>query len=296
MNIGFIGLGSMGLEMARRLQADGHQLTGYDLDPAKGEALVSVGVRLAKTLRELTDCEIIISMLPNDDALRAVFYSDDGLIDAMSAQVIHLSMATISPEMSKRLTASHHEAGGYFVAAPVLGRPERAAQGKLFIIAAGAPDAVDICRPLFEILGERTFDFGAEPYLANTVKIAFNFMTATAIESLGESFALVRKAGVDAEQFLELVTNSLFSCVTYDAYAPMVAREICEPAAFRLDLGLKDVNLVIDAANQFKVPLPIASVLQTQMIGALARDYGDRDWAVLGVLNARNAGLKQLDK
>lgn len=294
MEVGFLGLGSMGLAMARRLMSRGHRLAVYNRTPAKAAPILRDGARGATSLEELRTCEVLISMLADDSAVQDVFLPDGKL--ALPRNVIHVSMSTISTELAERLTDSHRDAGGYFIAAPVLGRPDRAAQGKLTVLAAGDKTAVDRCQPLFAAMGERTFYLGAKPSVALIAKLGINFMVAAAIESLSESFAFVRKGGVNAEQYLEIVTTTIFSAPVYNVYAPMIAREICETADFTMKLGLKDVGLMIDASERVEAPLPFAGLLQSQMISALARGYGDMDWAALGRLSARNAGLPEASR
>lgn len=293
MEIGFIGLGAMGLAMAQRLVAAGHRLAVYNRTAAKAEPLRAAGATVVAAPSKLVDREVIISMLADDAAVREVFLAGGRLALPFRADAIHLSMSTISPALAQELAELHRAQGSHLVAAPVLGRPNRAAQGELFVLAAGPAAALERCQPVLAALGQRTFTLGSEPPLALTVKIAINFMLAAAIESMSESFALVRKAGVDVDQFRDIVTGTIFSAPVYTVYAPMIAHEICEKADFTLSLGLKDVQLAIDASRRLQAPLPLAGLLQSQLIAAMARGYSEFDWAALGRLAARNAGLPE---
>lgn len=193
--------------------------------------------------------------------------------------------------MSQRLAAAHAEAGQQYAAAPVFGRPEAAAAAKLFVIAAGAPQVLQPLCPLFDAIGQRTYVLGEKAFVANAVKLAGNFMLAAAVESLGEAIALVRKYGVAPDQFLDLITSSVFTAPAYKIYGSLIAAEKYQPAGFRLPLGLKDVRLALAAGEAANVPLPLASLVRDRMITALARGYEEADWSVIGKISAESAGL-----
>jgi 3-hydroxyisobutyrate dehydrogenase-like beta-hydroxyacid dehydrogenase len=185
----------------------------------------------------------------------------------------------------------HAACGQVYIAAPVFGRPVAAAAAKLWIVAAGSPESIERCQPVFDALGRGTSVVGTDPWLANTVKISGNFLIAAALESMGEAFALVRKSGVDAGQFLEIINNALFSSALYAGYGAAIAKEQFEPAGFKLRLGFKDLRLVQEAAEAAAVPMPLAGVLRDRYLAALARGEGDLDWAALARIAAVQAGL-----
>jgi 3-hydroxyisobutyrate dehydrogenase-like beta-hydroxyacid dehydrogenase len=214
------------------------------------------------------------------------------MLEALPRGAIHLSMSTISVALAERLTAAHAARGSIFVAAPVFGRPDAAAARKLFVVAAGPAAALDRCAPIFDVLGQRTFRIGAEPPAANLVKLSGNFLLASIIESLAEAFALVRKSGVDPQQYLEVLTGSIFTAPIFRTYGSLIAERRYRPAGFKMPLGLKDVTLALDAARAATVPLPLASLVRDHMIAALAQGFGDEDWSALGELAARNAGIQ----
>jgi 3-hydroxyisobutyrate dehydrogenase-like beta-hydroxyacid dehydrogenase len=203
-------------------------------------------------------------------------------------------MSTISVALSERLAGAHAKAGQRFVAAPVFGRPDVAAAGKLFIVAAGAPDAVTACSPLFEALGQKTFSVGDEPQAANLVKLSGNFLLASVIEALGEAMALVGKAGIDRRQYLELLTSTLFTAPVYKTYGSLIAEEKFEPAGFAAPLGYKDIRLTLAAADSLRVPMPVASLLRDRFLTLLAQGGEALDWSGIGQLAARDAG--QVDR
>lgn len=291
MNIGFVGIGRMALGMVRNLLNAGHKVQVYNRTRAKAEELVSDGAELVTSIREAAANELVISMLADDKALDEVVFGEEAFIEAMPRDAVHVSMATISEAMGRKLSDAHQAAGRGYVSAPVFGRPDAAAAGKLFIVAAGSSVSLARCEAAFQVMGQRTFVVGEQPAAANVVKITGNFMLASAIETLAEAFALGRKYGIDAGELLELLTNTLFTAPVYKNYGAMIAEQRYEPAGFKLDLGLKDISLALEAAGAMAVPLPIASVVRDQFLTGIARGYKDLDWAALGKVSADDAGI-----
>ena len=291
MNIGFIGLGNMGRGMAENLLKAGHTLVVHNRTRSRAESLASRGARVAATPAEASRVEVVITMLADDAAVEAVVLGTGGVLASLSAGAVHISMSTISVALSSRLAEAHARAGSAYVAAPVFGRPEAAAAAKLFVVAAGPAAALAKCQPLFDAIGQRTYVLGDRPAAASAVKLAGNFLIAAMLESLGEAFALVRKHGIPPEQFLDLITTSVFNVPVYKIYGSLIVGDTYQPAGFQLPLGLKDVRLALAAAESVNVPLPLASLVRDHMITALARGYGDSDWSVIAKLAAENAGL-----
>jgi 3-hydroxyisobutyrate dehydrogenase-like beta-hydroxyacid dehydrogenase len=290
MQVGFIGLGSMGSGMAANLLKAGHALTVYNRTPAKAEALVAEGATLAKTPREAAHGDVVVTMLADDAAVESVVFGTDGILAGLKTLSIHISMSTISVALAERLASAHRAAGQRFVAAPVFGRPEAAVAGKLFIVAGGEPKTVQACQPLFEVLGQRTFVIADEPPKANLVKLSGNFLSAAVIETLGEAFALVNKAGIDRARYLDILTNTLFAAPVYKTYGGIIAEERYAPPGFKANLGFKDIHLALGAAEALQVPMPVASLLRDRFLALLATGAGDLDWSALAALASRDAG------
>jgi 3-hydroxyisobutyrate dehydrogenase-like beta-hydroxyacid dehydrogenase len=293
MRIGFIGLGNMGSAMAANLAAAGHEVTAYNRSPGKAEALTDRGVTAASTVAAACGGDAVISMLADDAAVEAVTFGIDGaagIVASLPPGAIHVSSSTISVALAERIAAAHAEAGQRFVSAPVFGRPEAAAAAKLFVVAAGAEDAVGDLGPVFDAVGRRTFVLSHDPKVANLVKLSGNFLIASVIESLGEAMALVDKAGVDKQAYLDLLTSTLFAAPAYQTYGGLIARDEFEPAGFAAHLGLKDVRLVLAAGEQLEVALPIASLLRDRFLTLLAGGGRDLDWSAVGALAAWEAG------
>ena len=294
MKIGFIGLGHMGAGMAANLLKAGHEVTVYNRTAAKGQALVGQGAHGAAQVADACRGDAVITMLADDGALESVAFGDQGVIGSLREGASHISMSTISVALSERLAAAHAHAGQRYIAAPVFGRPEAAAAAKLFIVAAGAPDAVDACLPLFEALGQKTFSVGSKPQAANLVKLSGNFLIASVIEALGEAMALVSKAGVDRRQYLELLTSTLFTAPVYKTYGGLIAEQKFEPAGFAAPLGHKDIRLTLAAAESLCVPMPLASLLHDRFLTLLAQGSESLDSSAIGQLAAQDAG--QVDR
>jgi len=223
MQVGFIGIGRMGSGMAANLLAAGHELTVYNRSPAKTETLIGKGAKLAGTPGEAARGNVVITMLADDRAVEQVVFGKGGILDTLPRGAIHLSMSTISYALDERLAAAHRDKGQDFVAAPVFGRPDAAAAGKLFIVAAGKPEAVTRCQTLLDALGQRTFIVSEAAATANLVKLSGNFLIAAVIEGLGEAVTLVSKAGVDRAQYVDLLTSTLFGAPVYKTYGALMA-------------------------------------------------------------------------
>jgi 3-hydroxyisobutyrate dehydrogenase-like beta-hydroxyacid dehydrogenase len=291
MKVGFIGLGQMGRPMAERLIGAGHNVKVYNRTHAATEPLARAGAKPVGRPDELLDAEVVVSMLSDDDAVGAVWL-DAGLASRMPKGSAHLNMSTVSMAMARRLAAGHEEGGSLYVSAPVFGRPPVAAQGQLDAIAAGAPEAIERCQPLLKAMAKQVFVVGKEPEKANAVKIARNFLLATVIESLGEAFALVRKSGVEAKLFQDIVSNTTLGSPIYKNYSKMIVDQAWTPAQFSMPLGLKDVELALATAREAGMQLPTGELIRKNLLEAIGAGRADQDWAALAGHIANRAGLK----
>jgi 3-hydroxyisobutyrate dehydrogenase-like beta-hydroxyacid dehydrogenase len=292
MNIAFIGLGNMGSAMATNLLKAGHTLTVYNRTRARADVLKPLGTRIAATPGEAADgAEVAITMLADDHALEAVVFEKGSLLDSLPPNAIHISMSTISVALSRRLADAHAERKQHYVSAPVFGRPEAAAAAKLFVVAAGPAAQIERCRALFDAMGQKTFIAGDDASGANLMKLTGNFLITAVIEGLAESFALVRKAGLDANLFHEILTSSLFNAPIYKTYGALINSQKFEPAGFKLPLGLKDNRLLLAAAEENAVAMPMASLIRDRFLAALGQGMGEQDWSAISKLSAKDAGL-----
>jgi 3-hydroxyisobutyrate dehydrogenase-like beta-hydroxyacid dehydrogenase len=191
MNVGFIGLGHMGAGMAANLLKAGHRVTVFNRTPAKAQALITQGATLATSIAEASRGDAVVTMLANDEAVEDVVLGRDGVIANLPAGGLHVSSSTISVALSERLTGAHARKGQRFVAAPVFGRPDVAAAGRLFIVAGGDATAIKAAAPLLDAIGHSAFVISDMPKAANLVKLSGNFLGASVIEALGEALALI---------------------------------------------------------------------------------------------------------
>jgi 3-hydroxyisobutyrate dehydrogenase-like beta-hydroxyacid dehydrogenase len=291
MRIAFIGLGRMGAAMARNLLRAGHQLTIYNRTRTKAEALATEGARVADSpAAAARDCEAAVTMLADDEAVEQAVFGEQGLAAGLPAGAIHCGSSTISTAFARRLAEEHSRRGQHYLSAPVFGRPEAAEAGKLLIVAAGPAEAIARAQPIFDAVSRQTFIAGAEPWQANAVKLCGNFMLASLLESFGESFATLRKAGVQPHVFLD-VMNALFASPVYANYGRLIVDEQFEPAGFALKLGFKDIRLALEASLELAAPMPFAGVLRDRFLSAIAHGQEELDWSSLSRVAARDAGL-----
>ena len=292
MDVGFIGLGNMGFQMARNLLKAGHAVRVYNRTSSRAEPLEKEGAVVAKTPAEASAGDAVITMLANDEAVEETVFGEDGVLKGLKPGAAHISSSTITVALSERLKRAHAEAKQTYISAPVFGRPEAAAAAKLFIVAAGDKTAVERFQPLFDAMGQRTFFLSENAPDANVLKLSGNFLIASVIESLGETVALIRKYGIDHRRFLEVMTETLFTAPVYKTYGALIAEEKYEPAGFKLELGLKDVRSALAAAEAKAVPMPIGSVIRDHFLSAIARGNANLDWSALAKVSADDAGLK----
>lgn len=277
--------------MARNLLHAGHQVTAYNRTRHKSEALERDGARVADSAAAACrGAEAAITMLADDHAVEETVFGDNGVAAGLEPKAIHIASSTISTGLAERLTKEHGRRGQAYVSAPVFGRPEAAEAKKLLVVGAGDPQVIEHCRPLFDAIGRATFIAGTEPWQANAVKLCGNFMIASMIETFGEAFALLRKSNVDPHFFLE-VMNALFGSPVYANYGGTIANESFEPAGFALKLGLKDIRLLLQAAEERAAPVPMASLIRDQFLSALAHGQEEADWSSVAKVAARSAGL-----
>jgi 3-hydroxyisobutyrate dehydrogenase-like beta-hydroxyacid dehydrogenase len=291
MDIGFIGLGKMGKAIAARLIHAGHHVRVWNRSPQPVPELVAIGAEAAVRPADVARADFLVTMLANDDALRAVVI-DQGVLDAASPGLIHLNLATVSVALAQELAALHRKRNLGYVAAPVFGRPDAAAEGKLNIVVAGDVATLERAQPILCVIGQKTWPVGSRAESANAVKIAGNFMIASAIETMGEAIALTRAHGIGAADFLDILTSTLFTAPVYKLYGGMIAAEKYQPAGFAATLGLKDIRLAMAAADAQSVPMPFASVLRDHFMELIATGGGEKDWSALAQLAARRAGLE----
>jgi 3-hydroxyisobutyrate dehydrogenase-like beta-hydroxyacid dehydrogenase len=289
--VGYIGLGGMGLAMATNLLKAGYRLRVYNRTAEKARPLLEHGAVLARSPAEAAEPGgIVVTMVSDDAALEAVAFGADGLLSRLGDGV-HLSMSTIAPRTARRLASLHQERGARYVASPVFGKPEVAAAAKLWIVTSGDATARARVRPLQEAMGQSVFDLGEEPGAANVIKLAGNFLLGAAIEAMAEAFTLAQKHGVPRQQTYEFFTQTLFDCFVYRGYGELVASEHYQPVGAKPSLIRKDYGLILDAAAEGLVPMPLAGLIHERLTATVAKGREDSDWSGFAREVSECAGL-----
>ena len=286
MHIAFLGLGRMGKPMAARLLQAGYEVTIYNRNPAPADELARQGARKAVTPADAAaGAAIAITMLADDAAAREVLGLDAkpaingrGLLAGLREGGVHISMSTLGLDCIREMAQAHARHRQGFIAAPVFGRPEAAAAGKLWVLAAGAAKDLEICRPVLRAFGQGVLEVGDDPAAANVVKIAGNFTLAAMLETLGEAMALVKQAGIAPAQFLDIIQR-IYQSPVYQNYGTLIAEQRFEPAGFILRLGLKDASLTCQTAGQLGQMMPLAGLVRDRLQSAMERGWGEKDWS-----------------
>jgi 3-hydroxyisobutyrate dehydrogenase-like beta-hydroxyacid dehydrogenase len=291
--LGFIGLGNMGEPIAANLMQAGHALRVYNRTASKAAQLVAKGASSAKTPADVAEPGgIVCTMLADDRAVEDVCLPAGSFVERLGPGGIHISISTISPATARRLAEHHKKSQVEYVAAPVFGRPEAAAAKRLWICTSGAAEAKQRVQSLLVAISQGIFDFGDDAGAANVVKLCGNFLIASAIEALAETFTLARKNGIDPKSVADFFGKTLFACQVYQGYGKQIAEQKFEPVGFRLALGLKDINLALQTAASSAVPMPLASLLRDRCISAIANGRENMDWTTMALSVAEDAGLK----
>src|SRR5437588_1033363 len=291
--IGFIGLGNMGRPMAANLLEAGYPVRVWNRSPARAAALAARGATSVSRPEEVAEAgALVISSLSNDGVLEEVVGANHELLRRLGPRGVHISTSTVAPETSRRLAEGHQHHGVTYLAAPVLGRPDAAAAAKLWIFLSGPAQAKERAQPVLRALGQEVFDLGEDPGAANVVKLACNFLLASAIEAMAEAFTLAEKNGIERRRLADLLTQTVFDCPAYRNYGKQIAEQHYQPALFKLSLGRKDIGLVLQTAASSLVPLPLAGLLHDRLLAAEAKGRGDLDWTGLATEASEAAGLR----
>lgn len=290
-HVGFIGLGNMGVPMAQNLLKAGYALHVFNRTKARADTLLPQGAMWESSPRTVAEkATVVVSILADDHALHEVALGDQGILTGLAPDSVHVDMSTISPDLSKELAQRYQARGVHYIAAPVFGRPDAAAAAKLWICPAGATDIIERCRPLFNAMGQGVIVVGNEPHLANVLKLVGNFFVISAIETLSEAFTLAEKSGLEVDRVLDVV-KALLPVPLFQGYGTRMARSEFLPPGFVLRLGIKDVGLMRQLADQVAAPLPLADLAHSHLRAAFAKGRGELDWGALITVVRELAGL-----
>jgi 3-hydroxyisobutyrate dehydrogenase-like beta-hydroxyacid dehydrogenase len=300
MDIGVVGLGNMGMAIATNLIAAGHDVTVYNRTSDKAKSLLAKGATLAHDVAGAANGDLVITMLSDDQAVETVVFGssedDQGLLAHQGKQTIHISMSTISAQLTVRIAELSDAADRTFISAPVMGRPDVAERGQLIIMAAGAKHAIEKCKPAFAAIAKSVHILGDQPEQAVIAKLAANFMISAMIETFGEAFALLRKNKVNHHKFLEVMASEFFQSPIYEKYGKLIADEKFDGGAFTVKLQEKDTRLLLAAAIDSQVPMPFVSVIENTFLSAIGRGKGDLDPCAMTQIALENAGLAKANR
>jgi 3-hydroxyisobutyrate dehydrogenase-like beta-hydroxyacid dehydrogenase len=292
IKVGFMGLGSMGLPMAQNILKGGFPLSVYNRTKEKASSIIEQGAKWASTPAALAaQCDVIISMVSNDAALNEIVEGPSGILSSSKKLSIHISMSTVSPELSDTLEKKHKENGIAYLSAPVTGRPERAQAGTLWIFLAGDSHAKKTATPILEEMSTKIFDLGEKPSQASLFKLCNNFMILGLIETMSEAATMLEKGGISTEKAAEVWGNSLFDAPIFHTYFPILCKRSYKEGGFALNLGLKDMRLLQHCADQAQVPMPLLSELQTKLLASMNLGREKYDWSAIALLTRELAGL-----
>jgi 3-hydroxyisobutyrate dehydrogenase-like beta-hydroxyacid dehydrogenase len=292
--IGFVGLGNMGQPMAGNLLKAGYPVRVWNRSTDRAVPLAAKGATRVSRPEEVAEPgALLLTSLSNDQVLEEVVGTNRELLRRLGPGAIHVSTSTVAPATSQRLAEGHQQYGVTYLAAPVLGRPDAAAAAKLWIFLSGPSEAKERVQPVLRVLGQGVFDLGEDPGAANVVKLACNFLLASALEAMAEAFALAEKNGIARGRVADLLTQTVFDCPVYRNYGKQIAEQRYEPALFKLSLGLKDIGLALQTAAASTVPMPLASLLHDHLLAAVAKGRGELDWTGLAGEVSEGAGLRR---
>lgn len=285
MEIGFIGLGNLGTPIAENILHKAQQLFVYNRTTSKAKPLIEKGAIMCESIKKLAQkCDVVFSIVSDDTALNEITKGDHGIARNLKEQGVHISVSTILPATAKELAGVHKQFNNYYIAAPVMGRPEAARAHKLNFLVSGDPAIIKTIKPLLQNAGGvGIWEFGNEPSAANVAKLCTNFLIISAIESMAEGINLSKKSGIDHAAWISMITQTLFASPVYINYSHILLKEMFQPAGFALKLGLKDVNLVIKQSNEMNTEMPIGKLLQQRLQECVESGLGDHDWTAMAL-------------
>jgi 3-hydroxyisobutyrate dehydrogenase-like beta-hydroxyacid dehydrogenase len=277
--IGFIGLGNMGLQMAKNLIDAGYHLQVYNRTASKADGLDLAYISKCKSPAEAAqNVKVVISMLSEDEIVTEDTAGENGLLKTLQKGGVHISMSTIAPDTSESLYKLHKDSGNNYIVATVFGRPEAAAAKKLWICTSGDKEAKEIARPILEHLGQGIIDFGESAGNANVVKVAGNFMIMASLEMMAEAFTMAEKSGLDRVKVADFFGSTIFNAPIYQSYGKLIANKQYEPVGFKAKLGYKDARLAFKLSQKSETPMPACALVHNRLQSAVAKGWGDRDW------------------
>lgn len=286
MQVGFIGLGNLGTAIAENILQKRQQLFVYNRTSSRTQPLIEKGATFCDSIKTLASaCDIVFSMVSDDAALNHVTKGNEGIAQNLKTGGTHICMSTVLPATASQLTEIHIQNNNHYIAAPVMGRPEAARAGKLNFLVSGEKEIIEKIKPLLQDAGgTAVWEFGNEPAAANVAKLCSNSLIISAIESMAEAINLAKKSGIDAETWMNMITQSVFAAPVYINYGNILIKEKYQPAGFTLRLGLKDINLIMEQSRELDVEMPIGQLMQKRFNEGIANGLGEYDWTALALM------------
>jgi 3-hydroxyisobutyrate dehydrogenase-like beta-hydroxyacid dehydrogenase len=280
VNVGFIGLGTMGGTMVQRLLSAGHKVVGHNRTKSKADWLVDLGMMWADTPRDVAmRSDVIISMVSNTEALKSVVHGQYGILEGLTTDSVYIDMSTIDADTSKDIAKQVKDKGSYMLDAPVSGSSVTLAAGRLSIMVGGEKVIFDRVKPLLEDIGP-TVNYVGENGLALIMKIATNLNLPIQILSFAESILLAEKNGIPRDTAVEVLLNSVVASPALKYRVPLMLDTLAE-VLFDVDMMQKDLNLALAMGQRSDVPLPITSITNQFLTAARAMGLARKDFACL---------------
>lgn len=277
---GIIGLGLLGHALGSRLLAAGHELVGYDVLADKVEALVALGGKAAASVREIAaQAEAVCVVLPTLASVEETILGPGGIVRHARAGTVVIQMSTISSSLTERLAREVAARGLAFLDCPVSGTSAMVARGEGIIICGGDPAVFARSRPLLEAMLPRVAHVGPAGH-ATLVKLVANLLVGVHSLAAAEALTMAKKAGLDLDRVLDILTSGAASSRMLEVRGPMIAREDFPPQ-MKLDLFMKDLHLIQEAARAVGAQVPLADVAERLYAAALRSGHGAEDLSVV---------------
>lgn len=290
--LGFVGLGTMGSRMAKRLLDAGHSVTGYNRTKAKAAWLIDAGMQWGDTPRAVAEAsDVVFSMVTDTRALHAITSGEDGIIAGLRPGAVYVDMSTVSPDASRALAQQVSARRAAMLDAPVSGSVVTLEQGNLSIMAAGDRDAFERAKPYLLAIGPKVNYVGGNG-LAVTMKIAANLSLATQMLAFSEGVLLAEKSGISRDVAVEVLLNSVMASPMVKYRGPFVL-QMPDEAWFDVTMMQKDMQLALDLGRQLDVPLPTTGLANEFLTAARGMGLAEQDFAALFDVLARMAGVER---
>lgn len=289
--VGIIGTGIMGKAVATRLLKSGYKLTVYNRTKEKAESLKSLGATVADSPKQVAkDSDLIITVVKDAAAVESIAFGSDGIINGKHADLTVADMSTINPVASRAIAKRLKENGITMLDTPVMGGPKLAEQGTLVVMVAGNKEAYEKYKSVFDTIGNKTFYLG-DNGAAHAMKLALNLQIAMIALALSEGITLTKGAGLNPELFLQILNSTYFKTGMSENKGPKMIKNNFE-ATFSLQMMMKDLDTIKEAAKAFNLSLPMASLADKLYREAASSGFADLDYTGILAFIEKTSGLK----